>query len=89
MAQISLILIENCSIFDCEDDCGHDCEHEIVVRTFLDGAKLVAQIQGAGIPDQPTKTVRHELEANALFLTDTEVQIRGARHRPLIPPVIG
>ena len=41
MAQISLILIENCSIFDCEDDCGHDCEHEIVVRTFLDGVLLV------------------------------------------------
>ena len=36
MAQISLILIGNCSIFDCEDDC----EHEIVVRTFLNGGRL-------------------------------------------------
>ena len=36
MAQISLILIGNCSILDCEHDCEDDFEHEIVVRTFLD-----------------------------------------------------
>ena len=41
MAQISLIPIENCSIFDCEDDCEHDCEHEIVGRTFLNRVLLV------------------------------------------------
>ena len=40
MAQISLILIGNCSIFDCEHDCEDDFEHEIVVRTFLDALKL-------------------------------------------------
>ena len=33
MARISLIPTENYSIFDCEDDC----EHEILVRSFLDG----------------------------------------------------
>ena len=40
MAQISLILIGNCSIFDCEHDCEDDFEHEIVVRTFLDALRL-------------------------------------------------
>ena len=32
--------------------------------------ELGTQIQGAGIPDQPARTVRDELEANALLLTD-------------------
>ena len=37
MARISLISLGNRSIVDCEDDCEDDYEHEIVVRTFLDG----------------------------------------------------
>ncbi len=32
--------------------------------------ELGTQIQGAGIPDQPALSVRDELEANALFLSD-------------------
>ena len=32
--------------------------------------ELGTQIQGAGIPDQPARTVRDELEANALLLSD-------------------
>ena len=31
---------------------------------------LGTQIQGAGMPDQPARSVRDELEANALFLSD-------------------
>jgi len=43
---------------------------EVGAASVIITPKLGTQILGAGIPDQPARTVRDELEANALLLGD-------------------